>query len=42
MHPLLQAAILIWKRDLPIDLDHAARLMSLGFDVEALEGKYRP
>jgi hypothetical protein len=40
MNPKLKAAILIWKRGDRIALDHAVALMSLGYDVEALEGRY--
>lgn len=42
MTPLLLAAIMIWRCDLPISVDHWAYLADEGYDVVALEAKYRP
>jgi len=37
----LQVAICIWKRGEPLSLDRAMELMALGYDVQALEARYR-
>ena len=37
----LRKAILIWKRGDPIAVDLAFQLAQLGFDIEALEARYR-
>jgi hypothetical protein len=36
----LVTAILLWKRGYPLPLDLETKLMSLGFDVPALETRY--
>ena len=38
---VLKAAIFLWKRGDPIPLDMEAELLWLGFDVSALERRYR-
>ena len=40
MNIALCTAIAIWRSGQPIDLCLAAKLIELGFDVEALEMKY--
>lgn len=41
MPPELRRAIIRWQRDLPIPTDLAMKLAELGFDVPALEQRYR-
>lgn len=41
MPRVLATAILIWKRDEALPLDVETSLMALGYDVAALEARYR-
>jgi hypothetical protein len=42
MNSTLAQAILHWRKGLPLPLDIHTRLLSLGYDVDALEAKYPP